>query len=153
MEMADLLPEAWLLEESTMEAQLSHQKGPVTDILVWVQFFAMFISTLAAVHPTKISEMMAYLATIVRWQRDYEGPTWVLYNRAYQHRAEATKDLNWSVVNTLLFNLCFDGRARQRAICELCLSELQTADMCPKHVFASWPVSFYFFIRLHVLGM
>ena len=46
VEMADLLPEAWLLEESTMEAQLRRQKGPVTDILVWVQCFAMFASTL-----------------------------------------------------------------------------------------------------------
>ena len=53
VEMADLLPEAWLLEESTMEAQLRRQKGPVTDILVWVQCFATFASTLAMAYPDK----------------------------------------------------------------------------------------------------
>ena len=37
VKMANLLPEAWLLEETAMEAQLCRQKGPVTDILLWVQ--------------------------------------------------------------------------------------------------------------------
>ena len=44
VEMADLLPEAWLLEETTMEAQLHRQKGPVTDIAVWVQCYATLVS-------------------------------------------------------------------------------------------------------------
>lgn len=143
VEMADLLPEAWLLEESKMEAQLRRQKGPVTNILVWVQCFATFASTLASAYPGKISEMMAYLATIVRCHRHYEGPSWVLYDRAYRRRAEATKDLNWSAVNTSLFNLCFGGRGRRWAICQVCLSELHTADVCPKHVFAFGQSLFY----------
>ena len=109
VEMADLLPEAWLLEETTMEAQLRRQKGPVTDIAVWVQCYATLVSTLSIQYPDKVPEFMAYLATIVRCQRDYEGPAWVLYDRAFQRRVEATKDLHW--FNTLLFNMCFGGRA------------------------------------------
>ena len=38
-EMADLPSEVWLLEESAVEAQLRRQKGPVTDILTWVQCY------------------------------------------------------------------------------------------------------------------
>ena len=60
----------------------------------------------------------------------------MLYDRAFRRRAEMTKDLNWSVVNTSLFNLCFGGRARRRAICQLCLSEHHTTERCPRRVLA-----------------
>ena len=127
-----------------MEAQLRRQKGPVTDLLVWVQCFATFASTLAMAYPDTIAELMAYLSTIVRCHRDYEGPSWVLYDRAFRRRAEATKDMNWSVVNTSLFNLCFGGRARRRAICQVCLSEQHATDACPKRVFAFWAITVLF---------
>ena len=77
-----------------MEAQLRRQKGPVTDILVWVQCFVTLVSTLSLQYPGKVPEFMAYLATIVRCQRDYGGPAWVLYDRAFRRRVEAMKDLN-----------------------------------------------------------
>ena len=52
----------------------------------------------------------------------------MLYDRAFRRRAEMTKYLNWSVVNTSLFNLGFERRARHRAICQLCLSEHHTTE-------------------------
>ena len=117
-----------------MEAQLRRQKGPVTDILQWVQCLQHWWARCH--NPTQVLELMAYMGTIVRCNRDYEGPAWVLYDRAFRRRAEATKDLNWSVINTSLFNLCFGGRARRRAICQLCLSKHHTAERCPRQVVA-----------------
>jgi len=117
VEMANLLPEAWLLEESVVEAQFQRQKGPVTDILVCIQCYSVLVSTLSLCYPDKVLELMAYMATIVRCQKDYDGPSWVLYDRAFWRRAEVTKDLNWLAVNTSLFNLCFGGRVRRRSIC------------------------------------
>ena len=73
------------------------------------------------------------LGTITRYHRDYECPTWVLY---YRRRVEATKDLNRSIINTSLFNLCFGGWARRKAIWQLCLSEHHTAHKCPCRVLA-----------------
>ena len=52
VEMADLLPEAWLVDETAMEAQLRSQRGPVTDILQWIQCFATFVSTVST--PTRV---------------------------------------------------------------------------------------------------
>ena len=60
----------------------------------------------------------------------------MLYDRAFRQRAEATKDLNWPVVNTSLFNLCFEGRAWCRVICQIFLSKQHSANACPKRVFA-----------------
>ena len=59
-----------------------------------------------------------------------------LYDRAFRRRAEVTKDLNWSVVNTSLFNLRFGDRARRRDICQVCLSESHGSERCPRRVLA-----------------
>jgi hypothetical protein len=123
---------AWLLDETAMEAKLRPQRGPVTDILQWIHYFATFVSTVSTAYTGKTAELMAYMACIVRCHKDYEGPAWELYDRAFRRRAEMTKDLNWSVVNTSLFNLCFGGRA----IGQLCLSEHHTTERCPRRVLA-----------------
>ena len=75
------------------------KKGPITDILLWVQCFASLASVLASAYPSKTQELMAYLATIVRYHREFESPSWVIYDRAFRRHAEATQDLNWSKVN------------------------------------------------------
>ena len=121
--MADLLPEAWLLEELAVEAQFLWQKWLVTDILVWIQCYSVLESMLSLRYPDKVLKLIAYMATIVRCQKDCDSPSWVLYDRASWKRAEVTKDLNWSAINTSLFNLCFGSRSRQRLICQLCVSK------------------------------
>ena len=133
VEMADLLLKAWLLEESVMEAQLQRQKGLITDILTWVQCYSVLVSTLSLPYPDKVPELMAYLSTIIRCQRDYNSP-WVLYDRAFRSRAKVTQDLNRSVVNTSLFNLCFGGRTRRCYICQLYLSEQHCSEGCPRRL-------------------
>lgn len=84
--------------------QPSHQ---APEILQWVTCFATIVRTLSLVYPPKTPELMAYMACIIRCHKDYEGPALVLYNRAFRQTAELTKDINWSVVNTSLFNTCF----------------------------------------------
>ena len=71
--MADLLPEAWLLEKQQWKISCGGSKGPVTNILQCVQCFTTFVNTVATAH----------------------------YDRAFWRRAEVTKDFNWSVVSTL----------------------------------------------------
>lgn len=43
VKIADLLPKTWLLDENAMEVQLRWQKGPVTNIAVWVQCYATLV--------------------------------------------------------------------------------------------------------------
>ena len=61
-EMADLLPEAWVLEESVVEAQFRQQKGPVADILAWIQYYSVLVSILSLHYQDKVQELMAYMA-------------------------------------------------------------------------------------------
>ena len=131
IEMSELLPdrESWLLEDgagSPSSLQFRRRKGPVTDILQWVQCYATLTSMLAMQYPQKVPELMAYLATIVKCHTEFEGPAWVLYDRAFQRQAEVSRDLNWSRVNPSLFNLCFTGSYYTAT-----LSALHRAEVCP----------------------
>ena len=135
IDMSELRPEAWLFEDEPAEKSLAslfkRRKEPITDILVWVQCFASYVAVLVQKYPQCTPHMMAYLATIVRCQRRFEGMGWVLYDTAYRRRAAKQKDLNWSAIDSSLFNTLFTGRAKTSAKCTHCLSEDHGANYCP----------------------
>ena len=74
---------------------------------------------------------MAYLATTVRCHHRFEGLSWVFYDTAYRRRAAKQKDLNWSVIDSSLFNSIFTGKAKATTRCIHCLSEEHTTEHCP----------------------
>ena len=100
VEMAELLPETWQTDMAPLQLALRRapnfrrRKGPVTDILQWVQCYATLASVLSSAYPAKVPELLAYLATIVKCRQEFEGPAWVLYDRAYRRQAEVSRDLN-----------------------------------------------------------
>ena len=57
IEMSELLPETWLLQQdlpagqTPLLAQFKRQKGPVSDILQWVQCYATLASVLVSAYP------------------------------------------------------------------------------------------------------
>ena len=91
VEMADLHPEAWMLEEEftdkTLAALFKRRKEPVTNILVWVQCYASLVALLAQQYPMQTPQFIAYLVTIVRAHRNFEGLGWVVYDTAYRRQA------------------------------------------------------------------
>ena len=81
--------------------------------------------------PEKAPELLAYQASIVQAERNYEGKQWVTYDRQYRREALARKDLNWSVPNPRLYNEAFTGRAKAIARCSFCLQEDHSSQSCP----------------------
>jgi len=70
IDMNELLPEVQLFGEA--EGGKSGSKRPtVTDILTWVQCFAVYISVLAPCYPDSIPELMAYMMEIVGQARRF----------------------------------------------------------------------------------
>ena len=78
-----------------------------------------------------VPEFMAYQSTIVKCYRDYDGLSWVQYDRAFRRQAAVTKSLNWSQINGTLYSLCFAGKGRRNATCVHCLSDNHGSDHCP----------------------
>ncbi len=107
------------------------KRPPVTSISLWLERFSVMAAILAIRFPEKAPEFLAYQASIVRAERNYEGCQWVLYDRQYRREALARRDLNWSVPNTRLYNEAFTGRARAIPRCSYCLSDDHLANNCP----------------------
>jgi hypothetical protein len=102
----------------------------VTDILLWVEGFSQLVAVLASLYPSHIHEFMAYLRTIVRASRNYEGPAWAAYDVAYRRQAAASRDLHWGRVEATLYSEAFTGRARALPRCRYCLGDSHTSDEC-----------------------
>ena len=106
-------------------------RPPIQDISQWVERYALMAGILASRFPNKAPVFFAYLATIVRAERNYQPGSWVAYDRQYRREALARRDLNWSRTDTTLYSEAFTGRAKSIPRCEYCLQEDHTSTYCP----------------------
>lgn len=143
VEMRDLMPEVWLREEEEAVAKnvlvLPKKKAaPITDINQWVQCFAGYVGVLSVKYGRFVPELMAYMATIVKCAKDFDGVAWAQYDRAYRKQMAQRKELRWSRLNPTLFSLCFAGKAKRNATCAHCLADTHTTDQCPDNPVRFW---------------
>ena len=68
---------------------------PTTNISQRTEKYALMVAIPATWYPQKTPDTFAYLATIIRAERNYEAGRWVAYNRQFQRETLARKDLNW----------------------------------------------------------
>ena len=136
VEMSELLPETWLLDD-TLDSKCCHatpkrRKAPVTDILTWVQCFASLASVLSRMQQEQTPGLMAYMSTIVRCHKEFEGLGWVQYDAAFRRQMAVSRDLNWGKINATLYSIYFAGHARRLPRCKQCLSTNHPSEDCPQ---------------------
>ncbi len=95
------------------------------------------MAVLASKFPTATPDLIAYMLTIMKMQREYEVPAWRLYDQAYRDKAAATGNRKWSQVDTHLYNQVFTGLARRTPICGHCGLSGHGGDVCPSTGFPS----------------
>ena len=134
VDMAELVPEFWRFQEE--EQKCCHQvnrtprRGPVTDILLWVECFASMVDILYRKYPDKTSHFMTYLKTIVHAHKSFIGDGWVTYDACYRRKAAVAKSLDWGHVDFTLYNETFTGRAKAIPKCRYCMSEYHSSVDC-----------------------
>ena len=133
VDISELIPESWKLEDevsSCCQHTRASRRGPVTDILLWIECYSTLVSVLASRFPTKVPQLMSYQKTIVKAHRTYAGQGWVTYDIAYRRQAANTKSLDWGVIDFTLYNETFTGQAKAIPRCKFCSSELQASNEC-----------------------
>ena len=135
IDMAELVPDAWRFQEEEAGkcchgAKRVPRRGPVTDIMLWVECYSTLVAVLTTKHPEKAPNLMAYLKTIVKAQRAFHGDGWVSYDMTFRRQAANTKSLDWEKVDFTLFNETFAGRAKIVNRCKFCLSEHHASAEC-----------------------
>ena len=135
VEMAELVPDSWRTEEADYQCCSSHnpripRRGPVTNILLWVECYSSLVAVLSSKYPNKIGHFMAYQKTIIKAHRSFVGEGWVVYDTCFRRKAANMKNLDWGEVDLTLYNETFVGRAKVLHRCSICLSELHTTTEC-----------------------
>ena len=99
VDMAELVPDSWRFQEEEASKcchqPKRHRRGPITNILLWVECYTSMVEVLCSAHPGKVAEFLSYLQTIVRAQRTFVGDGWVTYDMCFRRKAAAAKSLEW----------------------------------------------------------
>lgn len=137
VEMTELLPESWGLEQPTTDGQLKPitRRAVIEDISIWAECYTLVASVLAQKYPASAQDLFAYMRRVMRSARNFEGTGWVAYDRMYRRQALAQLNphhrLLWAVEDATIYNEVFVGHARIIHRCSHCLSEHHSSEACP----------------------
>lgn len=134
VDMFEILPESWRIEADTASQAgqgKRPRRGPITNIDVWCECYSVLAAVLSAAYPVKAPHFFAYMRTIVRASRNFEGTAWVSYDVSFRRAAANKRSLDWGLPDPGRFNDAFVGRSKVIPRCTYCLSDTHTADDCP----------------------
>ena len=132
IDMWELLPETWHLDTTSISCchDRRPRRGLVTDISLWIDCFATLAAVPSVRYPDKAPQFMAYMRTIVRASRNFEGPAWATYDMAFRRQAANRQSLDWGITDPVLYNEAFTGRAKAIPRCRYCLSDSHASHDC-----------------------
>ena len=90
MEIRDLLPDNIALVER-LEAPPTHRSPAkasetrgVGVLATWETAFSNYIAVVAAAHPGRVRDMLAYMRLLVREAQKYGGTGWITYDQVFR---------------------------------------------------------------------
>ena len=129
VEMEELLPEMCTRDDAEPEAKRRcSRRSP--DIFTWLQCFGVYTSVRGAQFPELIPELMAYMGTIIRVNREYTGSEWAKYDMLFRKHAALRRETRWSVINPTIYARCFTAATRSPPRCEVCLASTHDTREC-----------------------
>ena len=76
----------------------------IDDIVSWSEAFSIFMLILTSYFPHRWKDLTCYKLLILQTQRHFSGRVWCAYDLAFRQHAAATKLVDWSSMNSELFN-------------------------------------------------
>ena len=133
IEMGELLPErlgaASMGSDDEGFKTLKAKHRPVTTILEWAQCFGIYVAVISRTQPKRVPDLLAYQALVIQAQLEYQGDSWLGYDRTFRLRAMSQPDLKWSSVDPTLWSLAFSGKGKVNR-CRHCFSLTHSSSEC-----------------------
>ena len=129
--MAELLPENLSLFTVTEADQSTSktQRRVVTNIVEWLQYFSTYIVIVSYKQPHRVSDLLGYQHLIIQASQDYEGDSWLGYDRRFRQQVAASPSNSWARTDSSLWNQFFSGRAHT-ICCSHCFSHSHPLPAC-----------------------
>ena len=106
LELASLLedriepePPSFTLIADQLVIRPTKRRKAITDILSWMQAFAVYTLVVTAYYPARVADLLKYQLLIMRTAQQFSGSAWLSYDRAFRRQAAAYKLTDWSQSN------------------------------------------------------
>ena len=99
--------------------QVKYYNGQATSLPIW-QSWPLMVTTLSTCAPLSSKPAVN------------SQETWAIYDANYRQKAEATRNRDWSAIDTTCFSQCFTGKARKVEGCTNCGSLKHETTECPR---------------------
>jgi len=116
VEMAELLPnylDSAALNTDDQQAGSRKRLPTVSDIIDWIQCFAVYMAIISRHKPKRIADLLGYQSLIIRASMNCREGKWVVYDRRFHLKASASHIDQWSAIDLTLWNMTFPERAIQ----------------------------------------
>lgn len=101
----DHLEELNAAEEDHSKPARARQKE-LSSILDWIQAFSIYVAILSRNQPHRVPSLVAYLHLLIHSHTHFKDFNWASYDRQFRQKASAHQDLDWSIMDGTLWNLC-----------------------------------------------
>ena len=82
------------------------KRRAVTNILEWIQCFSVYIAIIALKYPERVPDLLGYQSLIIDASIQYEGDSWVGYDRRFRLSAAANSTKAWASLDPMEPSLC-----------------------------------------------
>ncbi len=131
VDMNELLPECYGTSSEGKASLGGRRTRAVSDIFTWIQCFSVYVSVQSLRYPEAVTELMAYMALIVRASQDFKDLAWLRYDVGFRRQAALTSNRKWSTINITMYSMCFTTSLKGwMSRSELCLETSHTAAEC-----------------------
>ena len=156
IDMADLLPDNLELKRrgdnsTDKEASNTGKRRPreVSQLLTWVQCFITYVAIVAARHPDRMKDLLAYMRLIVREAQRHKSDGWRQYDVMFRKYAASHPSVQWGQPLPSMYASFFLTPTLSSSPCEHCLEGDHISSQCalapyPPPLFSSgslWPPS------------
>jgi len=114
VEMAELLPsylDSADLNSGDQSARSRRQPPTVSDIVDWIQCFAVYTAIISRKKPKRVPDLLGYQSLIIGASTDCRQGKWVIYDRRFRLKASASHTEQWSTIDVTLWNMTFPEKA------------------------------------------
>ena len=89
---------------SWLSSSAKKSRRKVEDIVAWSETFTIYCLILTSYFPHRWKDLTTYKLLILRTHRHFSGRAWRSYDIAFRQHAAASKLVDWSSMNSELFN-------------------------------------------------
>jgi len=96
-----------ILSNPSARLHRRHQKTHSGLPFLGPMLYTVYVATMAAQHPQRVPNLMAYLFQTAKHAKKFKWPSWVIYDQNFQQEMAAKQEWDWTKTDPSMYTQCF----------------------------------------------